>query len=139
MWLGGKYVPLVKTAALIGAGLLILIPISLILRGATFSMWASAYEKAPLLFFVLGTLANFMAWLLCELFYFGLPRLLAAGIFGILSPLVFLVLLGLAMFFERGVFLEGAMSTEGLKNVGLIFGLLSPVCLYIYLGFTKNT
>lgn len=142
MWLGGKYTPLIQTAAvtvaLIGAGLFVLMPISLIMKGVPFSMWVSAYGKVLSIFFVLGTLANFMAWLLCELFAFSMSRFVAAVIFSILCPVVFLILLGIAMYFQNGVFLEGSMSIEGQKNIGLIFGLLVPLCFGIYLGATKN-
>lgn len=142
MWLGGKYTPLAQTAAvtaaLIGVGMLIIMPVLLIFNGATFATWLFAYEKSLFIVFVLGTIANFIVWLLCELSSFNLPRLLAAGIFSVLSPLMFLVLLGIATFFEKGVFLEGVTSPEGLKNIGLIFGLLFPLCFYIYLGATKS-
>jgi len=142
MWLGGKYTPLVQTAAvtvaLIAVGMLVLMPISLVLKGVPFSMWIPAYGKVLSIFFVLGTLANFMAWLLCELHAFSMLRFLAAGIFGLLSPLVFLSLLGIAMYFQNGIALDGATSSEGLKNIGLIFCLLSPLCFGIYFGATKN-
>ncbi|WOX05051.1 hypothetical protein [Microbulbifer pacificus] len=142
MRLGEKYTPLVKTATvtavLISAGMLVLMPVLLILKGANFSMWVSAYGKVISISFVLGALAIFMAWLRCELISSSLPRFLAAVIFGILSPVLFVIFLGIATYFQDGVFLKEDMSNEGLKNIGLIFGLLGPLCFVMYFGGAKN-
>jgi hypothetical protein len=124
-----KYLPLKQISfiaiAIFLASTFVALPIVLILKSVPFGSWFIAFKSyLPVSSGLLLTSIIF-TWLYCELVYLNLNPTITIILFGLGSPLIFLVLLGVSAQIVHGNFFDGITTRKGIENFMLIYGLLS--------------
>lgn len=123
-----KYLPLKKisfiAAAIFFASTFVALPVVLLLKSVPFGDWLIAFKSYLPVSSVLLLTAILIAWLYCELVYLNLNPTITLILFGLVSPLVFFILLGVSVQIAHGNFFDGIATKKGIEKFMLIYGLL---------------
>ena len=142
MNIGGKYFPLMQTAvislAFFLSAILVILPVTLFLKGVPLSSWLLPLAKLASVGGILSSVAIFMAWMFCELYSANLKRFMSAVIYAIVCPVVFILILGVVLLLWQGTFLNGISEQKGKENLLIIFSAFSLICFGIYWSGSKN-
>lgn len=137
-----KYHPLSQTIAvslsLLTGSIFVITPAALFYQGVPVSAWLSPLGKLAAVGGILSGTFIFMAWLYCELQESKLKRAASAVIFSTVCPIIFIFILGVALFIFQGEFLNGISDPGGMKNLALILAILAPICFGIYWSGSKK-
>ena len=142
-YIGGKYIPLkmvlFPSLAVFLTVLVLVMPVTLFAKGVPFQSWGPAFTSISLWGFTMIGFFSFMTWIFCELLASTISRIKSALLFGIVSPVAFIVILTLAAFFNGNNFLAGLDTEKGIENMLILSGCSFLFGVIIYWQSSKST